>query len=815
MADTILKKVQGSSYHELLEDYEQGKNNLDRAYQVANTTGNFSEVFDLLYSMTELKKRIEKTSLIQEKIAKTRYASIEKYKNKYASWQDYMYSDDFQNSVNPSRTVYTLNPDSSLGKAVDFIGDTATSAIQGYAVKGPTMIASLPRLAEDLIGMGYNKMHGMLGMEPPEQSVPLGIKGVDGEVVPRYSTSPLDPNYSERVAEGKLFPNYEQIQRFMSQNVPGAKEAYGFEPGSRVGEYAQTIGSFATPLGILGIPSKAQVGTAALAGTTYEAVEPHTDNPLYAVGASLAAVIAGNWAVGTQRAAKIAKNSLKNISKEEILVAMEIEKMANKLNIPITANELLDSRLLDDVFKLTAHSDKKAGINLEAYLKNRPEAFHRVANDLLDNILKDKDLAKKLNYQDISKMLIETQKRIKNKRTLEAQQAGYNLGDDVLINKDLIDDVIRKIDLELSAGGQNPAKVKLLNDFKKSLHAGDGSVLTRTGDLTEVYKIYRDLLNARGDKALDSVLSNLLSNSNTKEGIWDALNKALKTNKQWVAGNRRFEEMSKLVDESFAYLKFTDDTIDMGQIKKLIFDTDNVNVKDIQNFAALLRTNVKNNKNLVENIGTGNKTLPYVNFEDPFSTFVDLYMRNLFNKTFTPISKQSKGKFKPDAGFNFNKELFPNAASRENFEEILRQIALEQGKNADDLIKGWDNFSTIAEKTGKSVGGPTLQTSPTIASHLLRIGSFMYRVSLGRYLDKSVDTAALETFSKIFTSPNSIEALVQLSKQPNNIKAVNAIVGVTAYQQGTTTNADNFMSLEEYNILSDKLIKENNLRVNN
>ena len=815
MADLILKTVQGSTYHELLEDYEQGKNNLDRAYKVANVTGNFSEVYDQFYAMTELKKRIEKMSLLQEDIAKARYEGISKYKNKYASWQDYMYSDDFQNSVNRSKTIYSLNPDSSLGKAVNAIGDTSTSAIQGYAIEGATLAASLPRLAEDVIGFGVDKMYGMLGMETPEQSVPLGIKNVNGEIVPRYSTTPFDPNYSERVAQGKLLPNYEQIQRFMSQNVPGAKEAYEFEPGSRVGEYAQTIGSFATPLGIFGLPGKTQVGAAAIGGTTYEAVSGATDNPLYATTASLAAIIGGNYAVSTQRAANIAKKSLKNISKEEILVAMEIEKMANKLNIPITAAELLDSRLLDDIYKLTARSDKKAGINLESYLKNRPQDFHRVANDLLDNILKDKNLAKKLGFLDLQNMVKETQKRIKNKRSLESQQAGYSIGDDVIINKDFIQDIVRKIDIELSAGGQNPAKVKLLKDFRKSLHSGDGSVLTKTSDLSEVYKIYRDAMNARGDKALDSVLRTLLSNPNTKDGIWDGLEKALKTNKQWVAGNKRYEEMSKLVDESFAYLKFADDTIDMDKIKKLIFDTDNVNVKDIQKLAAFFRNNVTANKNLVEQIGPGNKTLPYVNYENPFSTFVDLYMRNLFNKTFTPVSKGSKGKFKADAGFNFNKELFPIAAARQNFDEILRQVALEQGKNPKDLITGWNNFSKIAEKTGQNVGGPMQKTSPTVASHLLRLGSFMYRVSLGRMLDKSVDTAALETFSKIFTSPNSVEGLVQLSKQPNNIKAVNAIIGVTAYQQGTTTNADNFMSLDEYNILSDKLIQENNLKVKN
>lgn len=815
MADIFIKQVQGSKYNELQEVYDKGKIDLDIAYERAMESGNYSEVFDQFYSMAELKKRLEIMKVRQEEIAQVRYESIDKYNKKYDNWKEYMLSDDFQNSVNPSRTVYSLNPETFLGKAVDLIGDAATGLIQGYGIEGTTFGLSIPRHIEDIYGAGINKLYDVMGADRPEVNPALGIKSENGQIVPRYSTTPFDPNYSERAAEGKIFPNYEQIEQYFSQTIPGAKEAYDLDPSSMIGQYAQTIGSFITPLGIVGLPAKAQVFGGVVGGATSEFVSERTDNPLLNIGAPLAAIIAGNYAVGSQKSSILAAKTLKNISKEELLVAMEIEKMANQLNIPITTNELLDSGLLNSIFKTTAASQREAGLNIETYLKNRPQAFYDVANSLMDGILKDKNLALKLGYKDIQKMLLDTQKRIQKKRTLESQLAGYNVGDEVIINKDLIDDVIRKIDLELSAGGQNPAKVKLLKDFRISLHAGDGSVLTRTGDLSEPYRMYSELLNAKGDKALDSVLSSLLSKPNSKDGILDALTTALKTNKQWVAGNKRFEEMSKLVDDSFAYLKFADSSFNMDTIKRTLFDTDNVNVEDIKYFAELLRNNVKNNKNLYEKIGSGNDALHYVNFEDPFSTFVDLYMRNLFNKTFTSVSKASKGKIKPDAGFNFNKELFPTAAARENFDEMLRQIAIEQGKNADDLIKGWNNFSSIAEKTGAAVGGPKLKTSPTIASSLLRVGSFMYRVTLGRYLDKAVDTAALETFSKIFTNPNSIEALIELSKKPNNIAAVNAIVGVTAAATGTTATTDNFMSQHEYNILSKKLITENNLQENN
>lgn len=816
MVNIILKKEIGSDYNELLQEYNAGKKILDQAWMAADKSKNYAEAYEALYNMTQLKKRLDKMKLVQDKQAKSlyEYKGNKKIRENYNTWQDYQLSDEFQKKANSSRTVYSLNPESGVGKTVDFLGDTLTSAAQGYVVKGGTFALSLPRLAEEGIDFLAKKTAGLFGGEFSEREPIPGAKIENGQAVPRYSTTPFDENYSERASQGYVFPNYEQIQQNITQVIPGAKAAYDFEPSSRLGEYAQTIGEFTTPLTIAGVPSKLMVAAGITGGTTSEYVrENYPDNPLLNIAAPLTAVLTGNYLMNSQRASSLAKKSLKNISKEEILIASELEKIAYNMNIPITANELLESKLLDDIFKLTLRSDADAGLNLEGYLKNRPEDFYIVANNLMDAILKDKNLAKKLNFADIQTMLKDTQKRISKKRSMESQNAGYDIGDTINIEKSLVEDVVKNIDNQL-AGSQNPARLKLLNDFKKSLYNADGSLQTNTGKLSETYRRYSELLEVKvGDKALDTELRRLLSDE-TGKGVWDSLHNALSTNKQWVAGNAKFIELTKAVDDSFSYLKFADGNFDMAKIKQLIFDTDNVNVQDIRNFANLLNKNVKNNSKLSEKIGS--KELPYVNFEDPFSTFVDLYMRNIFNKSFTPIGKKTSGKFKPDAGFNFNKELFPNAQSKKNFDEILRQIAKEKGVNPKKLIEGWTNFSKVAEKTGKMTSGqgPQLQQIQTVSGRLLRLGSFMYRVTLGRALDSAVDSKAINTFSNIFTNKASVDALVELANKPNNIRAINTVIGIKAVGlEGA--NQTNTMGIDEYKGLSQKLIKENNLQVNN
>ena len=56
----------------------------------------------------------------------------------------------------------------------------------------------------------------------------------------------------------------------------------------------------------------------------------------------------------------------------------------------------------------------------------------------------------------------------------------------------------------------------------------------------------------------------------------------------------------------------------------------------------------------------GGKSVPMVQFEDPFSTFVNIYMKNIYNKTKLLHLVSPKGKLPQDflAAFNLTKKCF-------------------------------------------------------------------------------------------------------------------------------------------------------------
>lgn len=627
--------------------------------------------------------------------------------------------------------------------------DTAKGLGSGFA-RGTTYALGLPNLAENVLGYGGNKIAGL------------------------FNSVLYDPN-QPFFQENTLFPSTQQIQKSASQYIPGAEEALSFNPLSTVGDYAQSVGEFAAPLGIFG---KAGRVASVTGGVAFETAEQLGANPLTATGVSLAAILTGTFAMNFNRASKIADMALKGRSKEEIIAAAALEDKFNKLGIPVTANDLLDGDFLNEVFKEVAGKSGTAGQKIETYLQARPEQLDDLVNSLMSKIIQNKGTANRLGFENLNKMILETQKRIKKKRTLESQQAGYNIGDKEFLPKQLMDDIIKEIDTLSASGTQNASKLNLLKQFRKSLTGADGKPLTNIGELSEVFKIYRDKVNAplgTTSDSLDDFLKSILKDpKNPGNGLIEKLESALKTNPNYKSGNDAFNALSKEVDEAFSYLDALGkkgSKVTLDKIKKVIFNTDNVNPKDIENIAKILRENVSKQKDASQIVG--GKSVPMVQFEDPFSTFVNIYMKNIYNTTFAP---GFKGKLPKDAAFNFNKKMFPTIASQENFKAILKEIAKEKNVNADDLLKGWETFSKIAERTGTKVTtqAGTLKYSG-IDVEALKIGSLMYRVRLAQGITNYRANKAAITLSNVFTSENSVNALVKLAKNKTDMRSVNVI----------------------------------------
>ena len=675
--------------------------------------------------------------------------------------------------------------------------DVAKSAGSGIA-RGLTYAAALPNLAENVIGYGGNQALRVLGS-------------------PAYD--PEQPFFQENT----LAPGLDQIQQFATENIPGASSALNFAPQTTTGEYAQSIGEFASPFGLIGTAGKV---ASVVGGVTFETAEQLGAGPLMSTGVSLAAILTGNYAMSFNKASKIAEMSLKGVSKQEIIAAAELEKKFNASGIPVTANELLDSDYLDGIFTLISKQSGKSGETIETYLKNRPNELNNLVNSLMDKILKDKGSAKKLGFEDLNTTINETMARIKKKRGLESQQAGYNIGDTEFLPKQLMDDILKEIDVASTTGSQNASKLNLLKEFKKSLTGADGKPLTNIGDLAGVFKIYRDKINtpSTSPNSLEDFLKNILKDpKNPGNGLIERLESALKTNKNYKKGNDTYEALSKQVDENFAYLNFSKTSkIDVNDIKELIFNTDSVNVKDIQNLAKILRENVSKQK-VTETVGgvqgsgfnMGGKSLPLVQAaEDPFAMFVNAYMKNIYNKTF---AEGFKGKIPQNAGFNFNKKMFPTLASQVNFKAIIKEIAKEKKVNADDLLQGWKNFSEIAERTGakiKTQGGiPNMGTS--IEGEVLKLGSLMWRIRFAQGIVRYRTEKTAVTLSKVFTDDNSINALVKLANNKTDVKAINRIAtALTPIRAGDEKTDVTVSKQDMIDFINSKKTKNNNEEIN-
>ena len=73
--------------------------------------------------------------------------------------------------------------------------------------------------------------------------------------------------------------------------------------------------------------------------------------------------------------------------------------------------------------------------------------------------------------------------------------------------------LLEKIDTLSASGTQNASKLNLLKQFRKSLTGADGKPLTNIGELSEVFKIYRDKVNAplgTTSDSLDDFLKSIL-----------------------------------------------------------------------------------------------------------------------------------------------------------------------------------------------------------------------------------------------------------------------------------------------------------------
>ena len=561
-------------------------------------------------------------------------------------------------------------------------------------------------------------------------------------------------------------PQYQDIVNLI-EKMPGAKRLTQYQPKTNLGEFFEMAGRFVGPTLPFTKPLQEGVGgrvARAFGIGTAAAVPAYAfeDKPLISIPSSL--VAGGLTAIATapSRAAEAARAVLKNVSPEELALAKEVQKQANALGIPMTAPEIIDSKLLRDLGNVV-YGSGKGGDVMYKYIANRPEKVKEVAADLVEQIGKNPESLRG-SYKNISEVAEQSIKNVRLERTKKSQQ-WYKISNDEFVEEDQVLTIINKIeDTIKNLDKGDPTKQKLLNLkrslIKKEIKPKDQPQIlddfgkpiiipqTNINTLDNILKRFEDMVVdskagiAQQERFVEQNARRLFSNQEGT-GVLNFIDDTLRTNPNYSKAKDVYAQLSdelvQPVIDNIAPLAAAN--ITSGTIKGFIFNPERNNVNDIR------------------------KTYEILNKTDPnaFPNIVRSYVKASANKTLV----DKKGGESLASGFNLWKMLAGTDDAAANFNTALKGVAEAQGANPNNLVLGFQKFNEVLKRTARlaNVDNPS---SPPKEGLLLRdvaqIGSFMWHVKFAAKFERYTQNKTIEDLANIFVRPDSVKQLEKLAK---------------------------------------------------
>ena len=631
-----------------------------------------------------------------------------------------------------------------------------------------------------------------------------------------YASALNSPETFGKSESGRyLFPNYQQTLASINKFIPGSEKITSFQPKTTPGKYAKTISEFAGPQAGVGVgikafnalknPAARTLGTTPVAkqlvpgvaaGATFESLDQAGVSPLLNLGITLPVAIGVTALFSPSKAAKLSSEALKGTTAEELALAVNLEKEAVKLGIPISAVEVINSKVVNKLGEIV-YGTTEGGSTMYNYLKTRPDALDRQTKILLDSIITEPK-SKRAVFEKIGVTANDAIESAAKIRADTAYNAGYKLSNLESIASDKMFNILDKIDGAIQALPQGSPNIKILNNLKKRLSIKPDALERQAGleilpqtNINKIDSAFKEfagniktskLGTASGPRFIDTEGAQLLFNRN-KTGILDEVKTVLNTNANYANANKTFEALSEsLVNFTIKNVKplLKTESVTPAKIKNFIFNADTANRLDIKNTYKIL------NKE--------NKTA--------FPELARVYIENAANKAFIPTDKGRS----LSEGFNLVTELTGSKFAKTNFNEVLRGVAEANGVKPNNLIVGFDKFSKILEKTARlgNVNTPGLQVEyqKGMVKQVAQIRSFMWQLKLATRYGEFVEQKTIKHLSNVLTQPDSVKQLVALAQTDiKTFTAMNRVKNIILLSQpqikNGTTNEQGFPINEE------------------
>ena len=655
---------------------------------------------------------------------------------------------DLNSFYNKRKDIIKKNIDENLGlefKENIFDATDVSASLAVGSAKGLSYLLDLPAMISDAGSFLVEK-----AMSPVNNLIKRKVFGKSEEEIEEENKLA-----SEIRAKSKIKPPGQFIrEKFLT-----------YEPKTVAGDYAETIGEYAAPGGILGKGAKAKsilLGTGAVSGATGEAVEKFTGNEtlgtLTALGLNIPLDI---FALSRGNVGTISKNLL---PKDKVIKdAQKLQDWAKSRNIILTSGEATNKANLIATEGNIRTSLQGSKI-MDDFYESRPEQIKIFIKDFAKEIGLITDSSKLsrsmiLNAEKKASIALQANR---SKLWLKAGGGKFN---DTFFNQVDVDNIIAKI-AKLKTLPQNKKFSTLLDDYAQQLKVSDA----KGKNLHDIYKDLQD--NILSISKNPNKTSLLIKEKKLLTSIKDDLDSLLRSNSDFAKAQKKYVQFTnayvKPIDKTklfkdISVAGWVDDADVVGRVYRYL-GSDKISPRDIEKLA-----------NSFQKAGNYEKWR--------------LIVSGYFDEAFTKALSNNMGEGL-NLGSVFHKALVGSPKARANFTEMMWQLARQRGNKItkSDMAKAIDSFAAVLKATGRNAkaGSPTAQRTKQMSDLEKNLaGNIMEGIPVYTWFKNLFNERTLSKNSELFatalTSEKGIAAFVDLAqnwKDPSKAIATLKIISL-------------------------------------
>ena len=544
--------------------------------------------------------------------------------------------------------------------------------------------------------------------------------------------------------------------KYINDNFLG--DAANYEAKTNVGAFTGAMGEY-MPFGLLAKTPKAKtvlMGTGGASGLIDETATQTLQSEGMGTGVGVASnVILDVLALRKGNLAGVIENVIPD--QKTINNAKKIQKDAKKYGLNITTGEATESA---SILKLEGSTNANIIGNkvLDSHWKNRPQELKNYITNWgkANGLLPDSGLitSSSINEQ-IKKVALQLDQQ-RSKMWLKSGGENFNKS---FFDSQSVDNV--KIAL-LEVAEKAP------DDIAKYLTRQANAIGKSNGKGSVINKIYQDIR----DGGIQSAKNENFTSAKSYEEAKNVLKELLKTNKDWVKANNKYKVFSETFEKPLSKGSVTELFNDLKKGKWIESAKTNANI-----YKYITSPNVRSTD--IQKLATAvNKSGVKGAWENIASDFFN----NAFNKA--AIDNMNRGL---NTGTNFYNAILKTPRNKENFTEVMYQLALTTNKNVkkSDVQKAVTSFANVlkASGAGGKVGSTTAtnigakeQLSKTPLDVIEGIGF----TGIKKWFSERAYSKSSTEIAEALVSKEGIDAFIDLAQNwKNKNKAVTLIRTVT------------------------------------